>query len=231
MNRAATEDVRSPVWPIVTRVLASSGPAPDRARRPGGGDPRRVGDARRPAPRRRPRRELRRRGPDHPRRRCGAGSPMRSLRPVFGDLVDRPRRGARSRRAVGSFVRGQGPADAAGRPGERAVPPALLRRRLAGRAGRRCGRRSDQAADELARSRARSRRVAQHGLAHRLRAGSCRTRSGRRTGRRSSRCWSWCGRKRAATTVIRCGQDATAGHMIRRWHRRRAGPVVLAIAW
>jgi acyl-homoserine lactone acylase PvdQ len=29
MNRAATEDVRSPVWPIVSRVLASSGPAPD----------------------------------------------------------------------------------------------------------------------------------------------------------------------------------------------------------
>ncbi|HEV8153708.1 MAG TPA: penicillin acylase family protein, partial [Solirubrobacteraceae bacterium] len=29
MNRAATEDVRSPVWPIISRVLASPGPAPD----------------------------------------------------------------------------------------------------------------------------------------------------------------------------------------------------------
>lgn len=29
MNRAASEDVRSPVWPIVSRVLRSAGPAPD----------------------------------------------------------------------------------------------------------------------------------------------------------------------------------------------------------
>jgi acyl-homoserine lactone acylase PvdQ len=28
MNRAATEDVRSPVWPVISRVLASPGPAP-----------------------------------------------------------------------------------------------------------------------------------------------------------------------------------------------------------
>ncbi|HEV7731988.1 MAG TPA: penicillin acylase family protein [Candidatus Binatia bacterium] len=29
MNRAATQDVRSPVWPVVSRVLRSAGPAPD----------------------------------------------------------------------------------------------------------------------------------------------------------------------------------------------------------
>ena len=28
MNRAATEDVRSPVWPLISRVLRSPGPAP-----------------------------------------------------------------------------------------------------------------------------------------------------------------------------------------------------------
>ena len=32
MNRAATEDVRSSVWPIISRVLRSPGPAPDAAR-------------------------------------------------------------------------------------------------------------------------------------------------------------------------------------------------------
>ncbi len=29
MNRAATEDIRSPVWPVISRVLRSPGPAPD----------------------------------------------------------------------------------------------------------------------------------------------------------------------------------------------------------
>ena len=29
MNRAATEDVRSSAWPIISRVLRSPGPAPD----------------------------------------------------------------------------------------------------------------------------------------------------------------------------------------------------------
>ena len=28
MNRAATEDVRSPVWPVISRVLKTAGPAP-----------------------------------------------------------------------------------------------------------------------------------------------------------------------------------------------------------
>ena len=50
MNRAATEDVRSPVWPVVSRVLRTEhGPEP--ARPAGRRHPRRLGRPRRPAPR------------------------------------------------------------------------------------------------------------------------------------------------------------------------------------
>ena len=48
MNRAATEDVRSPVWPVVSKVLATR-PGAERARRPGRARARRLG---RPATRR-----------------------------------------------------------------------------------------------------------------------------------------------------------------------------------
>ena len=76
MNRAATEDVRSPVWPVVSRVLRS-GAAPsalaDRSRRRA----RRLGAPRRAAPRRRPRRRLRRRRPGDHGRALAARSPTR----------------------------------------------------------------------------------------------------------------------------------------------------------
>ncbi len=68
MNRAATEDVRSPVWPVVSQVL-HGGPAPERPRPAGRRHPRRLGRPRRAAPRRRRRQPLRRAGPgDHGRR-------------------------------------------------------------------------------------------------------------------------------------------------------------------
>ena len=68
MNRAATEDVRSPVWPVVSKVLRS-GPAPSARDQQVRRHPRRLGQPRRSAPGRRRRQVLRRGRPgDHGRR-------------------------------------------------------------------------------------------------------------------------------------------------------------------
>ena len=63
MNRAATEDVRAPVWPAVSQVLHTRAGA-DAVRRPGADAARRLGGADRAAPRRRQQRHLRRRRTD-----------------------------------------------------------------------------------------------------------------------------------------------------------------------
>ena len=112
MNRAATEDVRSPVWPVVSQVLRG-GAGAERARRAGAGRARRLGrSATRPAST--PTSDGKNDdagAADHgrgvaPDRRSGhAAGVRRSAR--------RPRRRARPRRPRGRVLRRQGPAHAA----------------------------------------------------------------------------------------------------------------------
>ena len=76
MNRAATEDVRSPVWPVVSQVLARR-PGAERARPAGRRPARRLGAPRRAAPRRRRRRHSTTRPARRSWTRSGGRSPRR----------------------------------------------------------------------------------------------------------------------------------------------------------
>ena len=88
MNRAATEDARSLVWPVVRQVLAQGSSADHARPRPRERD-RPLGRPGCAAARRRRRRDLRRRRPDDHGRRCGVPIADTVMRPVFGDLTDR----------------------------------------------------------------------------------------------------------------------------------------------
>ena len=120
MNRAATEDVRSPVWPVVSRGAAQ------RRRRRARSTPqvvdaaRRLGAPRRAAARRRQRRHVRRRRPGDHGRAVEPDRRGRACARCFGDLARRPQRRPRPRRPVGQVLRRQGPAHAARRRRARA---------------------------------------------------------------------------------------------------------------
>ncbi len=112
MNRAATEDVRSPVWPVVSRVLRS-GPAPsDRAARVV-----QILDdwVRRDAPRL-DANDDRLYDEPGPVIMDAVWGPIAEavMRPVFGDLVDDLDEVRSLTRPVEPLVRGQGPAHAPG---------------------------------------------------------------------------------------------------------------------
>ena len=153
MNRAATEDVRSPVWPI-DQPGAPHRHGPERPRSAGRRSARRLGRPRRPAPRCRRRRDLRRGRPGDHGRGLAAD---RERGDVAGVRRARRRPGQRPqpRRPRGRVLRGQGSPHPARRPGRRSVQPLLLRRRrrwrrAATRSGRRFTRPPTLTATQLA---------------------------------------------------------------------------------
>ena len=107
------------------------GQYPQRARRAGDRDPRRLGGPRRPASGRRQRLVLRRAWPGHHGRRVPAAHRGGHEAGVLRRPPRGPQRRPRAERPVRALVRRQGPAHAARRPGAREVQPALLRQRLA----------------------------------------------------------------------------------------------------
>ena len=170
MNRAATEDVRSLVWPVVSQVLRT-GAGAERARRAGASTCSTTG-SRRDAPRLDA-------DNDGQYDDAGADDHGRGLAADRrgGDAagVRRPaRRRSNDVRGLGGLA-GESYVDKdlrtlLGRKVQRQVQPALLRQRLARRAaGRRCGRRSTRSAQALAAAQgARPDDVAQHGGTDRL---------------------------------------------------------------
>ena len=125
MNRSATEDVRSTVWPVISEVLAG-GDAPSELAARGRDHPRRVGRRRRPPPRRRRRRRPRQPGPADLRRGVRPGDAC-SCRACARTTAHRPGRGGRrgrdqlpgdQRRELGR----QGPSGAARSAGRGTVP-------------------------------------------------------------------------------------------------------------
>ena len=188
MNRAATEDVRSPVWPVVSQVLhTGTAPTPRDQQVVDLLDAWVADDA----PRLDADEDL---TFDHagPEIMDRLWRPIADavMQPVFGDLLDDLNDVRGPRWAVGPLLRGQGPADAARQERRGAVPPLLLRRRLAGGlprlavAGRtRRGRRSSRPSSAAPIRRPGSATP----IGRASRRGSCRTRSRRPTGRPSSR--------------------------------------------
>ena len=227
MNRAATEDVRSPVWPVVSRVLRT-GPAPSALAD-------RTVDVLDDWVAR-----------DAPRLDADLDGDYDDAGPLILDralatrrrgghaaCVRRPhrrsRRRPRSERRSWPVVRRQGPARAPRRPGQGSVQPQLLRQRLARRlpsvamggrraGGRRARRRAGAGAIDLDGNR---------GTAPDSTPASSPIPSAPPTAPRSSRCWSWPARGALVADVARV--TAPMRH-VGTYTRRRAAAVLTALA-